>query len=193
MVTRQTPKIGDFGLAAVKEAAVHVSVESGMHPAGSVLWMAPEVIRMKGENPYSFKSDVYSYGVVLYELLSYALPYSNMNNIDAILYMVGTGALKPDFSILLESTNKMLVQLCKRCVEFLPDVRPPFREVVSTVSKASYIVPIIARTTSCLHHSAENSLNVSQSSLNLVKNSYLMPSYVNNLKAYSAHNINTEL
>lgn len=37
---------------------------------------APEVIRMQDLNPYSFQSDVYSYGIVLYELLTGELPYA---------------------------------------------------------------------------------------------------------------------
>lgn len=51
---------------------------------GSILWMAPEVIRMKDENPYSFQSDVYAFGVVLYELFSGQLPYSHINNKDQV-------------------------------------------------------------------------------------------------------------
>ncbi|GCC16903.1 hypothetical protein chiPu_0017386 [Chiloscyllium punctatum] len=78
-----TVKIGDFGLATVK------SRWSGSHQfeqlSGSILWMAPEVIRMQDKNPYSFQSDVYAFGVVLYELMSGQLPYSNINNRDQIL------------------------------------------------------------------------------------------------------------
>lgn len=46
--------------------------------------MAPEVIRMKDENPYSFQSDVYAFGVVLYELFSGQLPYSHISNKDQV-------------------------------------------------------------------------------------------------------------
>ncbi|KAF6025207.1 BRAF [Bugula neritina] len=89
-----TVRIGDFGLATVKTRW------SGSHqfaqPTGSILWMAPEVIRMKEDNPYTFRSDVYAYGVVLYELFSSSLPYSHINNRDQILFMVGSGFLRPD-------------------------------------------------------------------------------------------------
>uniref|UniRef100_A0A3Q2DNC0 non-specific serine/threonine protein kinase n=1 Tax=Cyprinodon variegatus TaxID=28743 RepID=A0A3Q2DNC0_CYPVA len=77
-----TVKIGDFGLATVKYRwSGSQQVEQ---PSGSILWMAPEVIRMQDSNPYTFQSDVYGYGVVLFELMSGTLPYSNINNRDQI-------------------------------------------------------------------------------------------------------------
>ena len=41
--------------------------------------MAPEIIKIKTarEDPYSFQSDVYAFGIVLYELLAGILPYSD--------------------------------------------------------------------------------------------------------------------
>jgi len=45
---------------------------------------APEVIRMEEDNPYTFHSDVYAYGIVLYELFSGLLPYSNISSRDQV-------------------------------------------------------------------------------------------------------------
>jgi len=45
---------------------------------------APEVVRMKDPNPYSFHSDIYAYGIVLYELLTSSLPYPHVGNKDQV-------------------------------------------------------------------------------------------------------------
>lgn len=53
-------------------------------PTGSILWMAPEVIRQEEPAPYTFRSDVYAYGIVLYELMAGELPYVHLNNKDQV-------------------------------------------------------------------------------------------------------------
>ncbi len=69
-----TVKIGDFGLATVKSTWTQTSAKTNQ-PTGSILWMAPEVITQKVPDPYTHKSDVYSFAVVLYELVTGHLPY----------------------------------------------------------------------------------------------------------------------
>lgn len=47
-------------------------------------FQAPEVIRLQDNNPYTFVSDVYAFGIVLYELLTSSLPYTNIGNKDQV-------------------------------------------------------------------------------------------------------------
>ncbi|CAH1997403.1 unnamed protein product [Acanthoscelides obtectus] len=122
-----TVKIGDFGLATAK---TRWSGSQQFHqPTGSILWMAPEVIRMQEDNPYSFQSDVYAFGIVMFEMLAGQLPYSHINNKDQILFMVGRGYLKPDLTKLRSDTPKALRRLTEDCIKFNREERPLFRQI----------------------------------------------------------------
>uniref|UniRef100_A0A673IEU5 RAF proto-oncogene serine/threonine-protein kinase n=1 Tax=Sinocyclocheilus rhinocerous TaxID=307959 RepID=A0A673IEU5_9TELE len=141
-----TVKIGDFGLATVKARW------SGSHrveqPSGSVLWMAPEVIRMQDSNPHSFQSDVYSYGIVLYELMTGELPYSGIGNRDQIIFMVGRGYLTPDLSKLYKSCPKAMKRLVADCMQKSRDDRPLFPQILSSIELLQHSLPKINRSAS---------------------------------------------
>ncbi|XP_073477939.1 serine/threonine-protein kinase B-raf isoform X3 [Aquarana catesbeiana] len=146
-----TVKIGDFGLATVK------SRWSGSHQfeqlSGSILWMAPEVIRMQDKNPYSFQSDVYAFGIVLYELMTGQLPYQNINNRDQIIFMVGRGYLSPDFSKVRSNCPKAMKRLMADCLKKKRDERPLFPQILASIE-------LLARSLPKIHRSAsEPSLN----------------------------------
>ncbi|XP_043204562.1 serine/threonine-protein kinase A-Raf-like isoform X1 [Amphibalanus amphitrite] len=140
-----TVKIGDFGLATVKTR--WSGNQQAQQPTGSILWMAPEIIRMKQENPYSFQSDVYAFGIVLYELFAFQLPYTHINNKDQILFMVGMGFLKPDLSNLTECP-KLMKKLITECISFKADLRPLFRQIEDRIDSILQNIPKIARSQS---------------------------------------------
>lgn len=148
-----TVKIGDFGLATVKSR--WSGSQYFQQPSGSVLWMAPEVIRMQEDNPYSFQSDVYAFGIVLYELLSGQLPYSHVNNKDQILFMVGRGFLRPDLTHIRSETPKILQRLTEDCLKFNREERPLFRHVLASLESSLQSLPKILRSASepTLNHS----------------------------------------
>lgn len=150
-----TVKIGDFGLATMKTRW------SGSHqfqqPSGSILWMAPEVIRMKEANPYTNQSDVYAFGIVLYELMTQSLPYSNISNKDQILYMVGKGTLRPDLSKSRSDTPKRFKILMQDCCKYDREQRPLFPQILSVLESLERSLPKVHRS------SSEPTLNLAQS------------------------------
>lgn len=66
-----TAKIGDFGLSFYSFVPL-------VQPMETWQWLAPEVIEGK---KYSERSDIYSFGIVVYELLARTIPFSNIDEI----------------------------------------------------------------------------------------------------------------
>lgn len=66
-----TVKVSDFGLSRVKAQTM-----APWSRAGTPEWMAPEVLR---NEPSNEKCDVYSYGVILYELVTGREPWTELN------------------------------------------------------------------------------------------------------------------
>ena len=123
-----TVKIGDFGLATVKSRWSSSDQQMMFQPSGSILWMAPELIR--NDAPYSVYSDVYAFGIVLFELSSNDLPYSHISTSDQIIFKVGLGILSPDLTKVRLDCPSYIKQLMTNCYKSKPyNERPTFREV----------------------------------------------------------------
>uniref|UniRef100_A0A3Q2CXP4 RAF proto-oncogene serine/threonine-protein kinase n=1 Tax=Cyprinodon variegatus TaxID=28743 RepID=A0A3Q2CXP4_CYPVA len=150
-----TVKIGDFGLATVKSR--WTGSQQVEQPSGSILWMAPEVIRMEDNNPYSFQSDVYSYGIVLFELMTGELPYSHIASRDQIIYMVGRDRLCPDLSKLYKNCPKAMKRLVADCIKKSKEERPLFPQILSSIELLQHALPKINRSASepSLHRAAQ--------------------------------------
>ncbi|XP_052895975.1 raf homolog serine/threonine-protein kinase Raf [Anopheles moucheti] len=139
-------KIGDFGLATAKVR--WSGSQQSNQPTGSILWMAPEVIRMKEQNPYSFQSDVYAFGIVLYEMLTEQLPYNHINNKDQILFMVGCGKLRPDLTKVRTDCPQALKRCVEDCIKFNRDERPLFRLLLNMLENMLRTMPKFHRSAS---------------------------------------------
>ncbi|CAI0626262.1 unnamed protein product [Linum tenue] len=72
-----TVKVGDFGLSRLKHETFLVT-KSGK---GTPQWMAPEVLRNERSDE---KSDIYSFGVILWELATEKIPWDNLNSTQII-------------------------------------------------------------------------------------------------------------
>ncbi|XP_071815988.1 serine/threonine-protein kinase A-Raf-like isoform X2 [Apostichopus japonicus] len=141
-----TVKIGDFGLATVKSR--WSGSQQFEQPSGSILWMAPEVIRMRDPNPYSFQSDVFAFGIVLYELMTGSLPYSNISNKDQIIWMVGRGILSPDATRIRNDVPKALRRLFLDCCKTQRDERPLFPQILAALEGLAKSLPKIHKSSS---------------------------------------------
>lgn len=111
-------KISDFGTSREWN-----NMSTRMSFAGTVAWMAPEVIR---NEPCSEKVDVWSFGVVLWELLTCEMPYSDVDS-SAIIWGVGSNSLHLPIPQTCPDGFKLLV---KQCLSAKPRNRPSFRHIL---------------------------------------------------------------
>ncbi|CAD6251393.1 unnamed protein product [Miscanthus lutarioriparius] len=70
-------KVSDFGMSRLK----HHTFLSSKSTAGTPEWMAPEVLR---NEPSNEKCDVYSFGVILWELATMRVPWSGLNPMQVV-------------------------------------------------------------------------------------------------------------
>ncbi|XP_047247167.1 mitogen-activated protein kinase kinase kinase 10 [Girardinichthys multiradiatus] len=113
----KTLKITDFGLAREWHQTTKMSA------AGTYAWMAPEVIK---HSLFSKSSDVWSFGVLLWELLTGEVPY---REIDALAVAYGVAMNK--LTLPIPSTcPETFVQLLKECWSSNPRSRPSFTSIL---------------------------------------------------------------
>lgn len=112
------PRICDFGHAAVRaHPAPH-------HRCGTPHWAAPEVLR--GEALGS-AADIYSLGVVLWEMLTQKLPHKGLS-FGQVLASVGWAGWTPDLALLPEIPPEIR-RLMKECLSFAPAERPASKDL----------------------------------------------------------------
>lgn len=97
---------------------------------GTYRWMAPEVIR---HSRYDHRVDLYSFAIVLWEMLSVKLPYGDLSPIAAAAAVVVEN-LRPPLADAPDDTPAELMALMVQCWDVAPAVRPEFEAVAASVA-----------------------------------------------------------
>ncbi|KAI9165386.1 hypothetical protein LWI28_013182 [Acer negundo] len=102
--------------------------------AGTYRWMAPELFSRDPipngvKKHYDHKVDVYSFAIVMWELMTNKAPFKGRDNI-SVAYAASKNQ-RPS----LENLPEEVVALLRSCWDEDPKVRPEFSEIIITLTK----------------------------------------------------------
>lgn len=119
-----TVKIGDFGLTRdVYETDYYRKGGIALLP---VRWMAPESLQ---DGVYTSQSDVWSFGVVLWEMVTLASqPYQGLSNEQVLKYVIDGGVMERP-----EGCPDRLYALMESCWQNIARRRPTFIEIIENL------------------------------------------------------------
>lgn len=120
-----TCKVGDFGLTRTSSGTAAVQMTG---QCGTFQYMAVEVLANK---PYSEKADVFSFGILLWEMVARKLPYFGMQPMQVGMAVVQQG-LRPTIP---PKTPAPLSKLMQSCWATDPGRRPSFAQLVDVLEK----------------------------------------------------------
>ena len=119
-------KITDFGIA---RAVTESTLTYGGNVIGSVHYFSPEQARGGAITP---KSDVYSLGIVLYEMLTNKLPFTGDNPVAIAMKHIEEEPISP--SRYRPQISPMLEAIVCRAMSKSPEIRPSSFELVQELS-----------------------------------------------------------
>ncbi|XP_071087310.1 uncharacterized protein [Haliotis cracherodii] len=131
--TGDRAKIADFGFSKLKHEADQNAAKASKvkeQIQGSPAWMAPELLQA-GE--VTLKADVYSFGLILWEMLTRKIPYEG-SSMFQILEKVRLNK-RPEIP---SECPVELAGFISRCWDNNPARRPVFKEVLSTLESLSF-------------------------------------------------------
>lgn len=112
-------------------------------------WTAPEVLRSR---VFNTASDVYAYGIVIYEVFSYAeFPFDHWENDGAFVrFLTNTSAKELHHELIFSVYNvpnppPPMQQLLEECVKRDPTLRPTFAQIADRTSKPRMVSPPVSR------------------------------------------------
>lgn len=136
-------KVCDFGVARLKPAVLTNFVAGNWTAemtaeTGTYRWMAPEVLEHK---PYDHKVDVYSFGIMIWEVVTGEVPYAGLTPLQAAIGVVQRN-LRPTMP---PTASPKLTDLAEACWHQDPVQRPEFSEAVTILEEL--VKPVVVKKT----------------------------------------------
>eukprot|EP01117_Protostelium_nocturnum_P000459 TRINITY_DN1052_c0_g2_i1.p1 TRINITY_DN1052_c0_g2~~TRINITY_DN1052_c0_g2_i1.p1 ORF type:complete len:1217 (+),score=369.42 TRINITY_DN1052_c0_g2_i1:191-3841(+) len=130
------PKVADFGLSREQTTSESTSVTSSA--VGPLKWMSPEAIQNR---QYSTKSDSFSFGVCVWEILTVSDPYPEHTPLEAAFMVV----VEDKRLIIPPGTDSTLASIMTACWDKDPEARPDMSQVYALLGGDSTAKPIQPR------------------------------------------------
>ncbi len=129
-------KLGDFGIAKVLDA----SDDQARTQIGTPYYLSPEICESQ---PYGRKSDVWSLGVVLYEIIALEMPFQAIS-LPALVLKICSA--EPNYKLVEGRYSPNLIALTKSMLSKSPDKRPSLNQIVKTDFIMSHISKLLSYT-----------------------------------------------
>jgi len=91
--------------------------------AQRLYYLSPEILSNK---PYDVKSDIWALGILLYELLTFKMPF-NAQSLPLLCNKINRGDYAPPSS----EYSSEIRDLLKKCLNTNPDIRPSIDEILN--------------------------------------------------------------
>lgn len=118
------PKLSDFGLCSQILISNSMTTKSTITEQRFDVYSAPEVIKT---NEYSKSSDVYSFAMIVYEIITRERAFSDFNYYRYIFYEVRIKEKHPEIKKTIPICYRKLIE---QCWAYDPKERPTFDEII---------------------------------------------------------------
>lgn len=139
----EVTKLCDFGVSIPLKANGEMDVDMGLEYVGTAPWCAPEVLCDDGLTPITAKADIFSFGLVLWEMITLRMPHFDESLIEDVDESVSSvidvkyGTRPPLPESPLGDEYKPVIELFNSCTEEDFNKRPSAKEIVEQLETLS--------------------------------------------------------
>lgn len=103
----------------------YINKSKNIKYCGTISYMAPELFI--GEE-LNFSADIYSLGIIMYEIFSSKYPYEGKRDKDIIMEVVR--GIRPDLNLIRKDTPEVYIDLIRKCLDKDPQKRPNIQDII---------------------------------------------------------------